>query len=194
MKKAIPKRKRDYQAEYQRRIARGKAKGLSLSQARGHPKAGEKPVRKPNPIPDTKIQISLRDLRKGHGLAHAAKQIRVSSERLRNQVVAEGFIEKARGRWVIRSDISRQMPIFHDGEELGIEVSNLDDISMIGKYNAAVGHFLNTNDYVYIEPFIDVFVIDAKGRSFDLETDANALYRLAATGIEPFEQVYRFKA
>ncbi len=34
--------KRDYKAEYARRIEQAKAKGLSRSQARGHPKANER--------------------------------------------------------------------------------------------------------------------------------------------------------
>ena len=36
------RKKRNYKAEYQRRIARGKAQGLSKSQSRGHPRKGEK--------------------------------------------------------------------------------------------------------------------------------------------------------
>lgn len=36
--------KRDYAAEYARRIARAEAKGLSRSQARGHAKPGERPA------------------------------------------------------------------------------------------------------------------------------------------------------
>jgi hypothetical protein len=194
MGNAKPKGKRDYKAEYRRRIARGKAKGLSLSQARGHPKATENPVRKPKPIPDEHLQISLRDLRKGYGLAHAAKQIRVSPERLRNQALAQGFIAKECGRWVINANLSRQMPVFSRGQELTLTISNPSTISRIGEYNAAVGHFLSTNDIAYIEPFLNESVTDSQGDENPLETDPNALYRLAASGIEPFEQVYRFIA
>ena len=35
-------RKRDYKAEYKRRVAKGKARGLSVSQSRGHPVKGER--------------------------------------------------------------------------------------------------------------------------------------------------------
>jgi len=40
----VKKRKRNYKAEYARRIKRGLARGLTPSQARGHPKRGEKPA------------------------------------------------------------------------------------------------------------------------------------------------------
>jgi hypothetical protein len=34
-------RKRNYKAEYRRRLKQGKARGLSISQSRGHPRKGE---------------------------------------------------------------------------------------------------------------------------------------------------------
>lgn len=34
----MAKKRRDYRAEYKRRIARGRARGMSVSQSRGHPK------------------------------------------------------------------------------------------------------------------------------------------------------------
>lgn len=83
------KRQRDYRAEYQRRIERGQARGLSRSQSRGHPKANERPIRAPRPIPDKQFQISLKALRSGSTLREIAKQIRVSPERFRNDVVPE---------------------------------------------------------------------------------------------------------
>ena len=61
MAKSI-KKKRDYRAEYRRRIERGIAKGLSLSQARGHPKTNEKPVGKRRPIEDELLQIKRKSL------------------------------------------------------------------------------------------------------------------------------------
>jgi len=192
MAKSTIKRKRDYKAEYRRRIERGIAKGLTRSQARGHPKATEKPVRKPKPIPDDKLQISLRDLRKGHGLAHAAKQIRVSPERLRNQAVEQGFIAKERGRWVINPNLSRQMPVISNGQMFTLTFSSPALISRVGQFNAAVGHFLSSNDIAFLEPFFNETVIDSNGNEHLLETDPNALYRLAASGMEAFENVYRY--
>ncbi len=58
--------RRDYRAEYARRIARGTAKGISRSQARGHPKPKEAAVslkRPPRPIADDRLQLAFRVLR-----------------------------------------------------------------------------------------------------------------------------------
>lgn len=40
----MARKKRDYKAEYKRRLARAKVLGISKSVARGHPKKGEKPL------------------------------------------------------------------------------------------------------------------------------------------------------
>lgn len=184
-------RKRDYRAEYQRRIERGLAKGLSLSQARGHPKAGEKPVRKPIPIPDKQFQISLKELRSGSSLAEAAKQIRVSPERFRNQAKALGAIRKHRGRWTVKKSLPREMLVYTEGQEQKITVSQYREASKLGRYMAAVGRFLNTNDIDHLKGFVGRWVKDREKKRYPLETDPNALYRLAITGSESFEQVYR---
>ena len=185
------KRKRDYRAEYKRRIERGLAKGLSRSQARGHPKASEKSVRAPRPIPDKQLQIGLKALRKGGSLAEVAKQIRVSPERFRNQAKALGALRKQRGRWTVKKSLPREMLIYTDGHELRITVALTREASKLGRYMSAVGRFLNTNDPDYLQPFIGKAVKDRSDNKYDLETDPNALYRLAATGSETFEQIYR---
>jgi hypothetical protein len=185
------KRKRDYRAEYQRRIERGQSRGLSRSQSRGHPKADEKPIRAPRPIPDKQFQISLKALRSGSTLREVAKQIRVSPERFRNQATALGAIRKQGGRWVVKKSLPRQMLVYTDGQSLRITISQFREASKLGQYMAAVGRFLRTNDAAHLEPFIGKSVRDSKGNRYPLETNPNPLYRIAATGSETFEQIYR---
>jgi len=191
MVKPISKRKRDYRAEYQRRVERGLAKGLSRSQARGHPKASEKLVRQPRPIDDDKLQISLKALRSGQSLAEAAKQIRVSPERLRNQAKALGAIHKRNRRWKVKKVLPRQMLIYSNGEALTIIIGRYHYASKLGRYMAAVGRFLSSNDISHLRPFIGKSVKDSEGGSYIFETDPNALYRIAASGADSFEQIYR---
>ncbi len=185
------KRQRDYKAEYRRRLERGRAKGLSRSQSRGHPKAKEKNIRKPRPISDAAFQISLRALREGKTLAEAAKEIRVSPERLRNQAKAKGIIRQQGRKWVVRKNLPRQMLIYSQGEAIKIIVGTMHQASKAGKYMAGVRNFLHKNDITFLEPFIEKSVTDTKKKKYVFETDPNALYRLAASGADTFEQVYK---
>lgn len=191
MSRTKSKHKRDYRAEYQRRIERGIKKGLSRSQARGHPKAKEKNIRKPRPISDDSLQISLKALRSGKTLAEAAREIRVSPERLRNQAKALGVIKRRGRQWIVRANLSRQMLVFSRGEEYSIIVGHMRHASKIGRYMSAVSKFLSSNDPVHLKPFIKKSVIDENGKVYIFETNPNALYRIAASGGETFEQIYR---
>ena len=185
------KQKRNYKAEYQRRIERGLAKGLSRSQARGHPGAKEKYTRKPKPIDDAALQISLKALRSGSTLTQAAREIRVSPERLRNQAKAKGAIRKKGQRWEVIPKLPRQMLIYSKGGASTIVVGTPAQASKAGRYMAAVGKFMRTNDPASLKPFIGKFVADKQGKKHPFETNPNTLYRLAASGMETFEQVYR---
>lgn len=80
-------RSRNYKAEYARRIAHGTAKGISRSQARGHPKPKELSVsskRPPKPIEDQRLQLAFKVLRQEKSLTAAAKAAKISPERLRH--------------------------------------------------------------------------------------------------------------
>ncbi len=182
---------RDYRAEYARRIERGLAKGLSRSQARGHPKAKEKNVRKPLPIGDAALQISLKELRAGKTLTEAARLIHVSPERLRNQAKAQGAIRRKGRRWVVRDSLPRRMLIYTGGAAIPITVGKMRQASSIGRYMAAVNKFLRTNDPASLKPFIGKSVTDIAGKKHPFETNPNTLYRISASGTESFEQVYR---
>ena len=186
-----PKPKRDYRAEYKRRIERGLSKWLSRSQARGHPKAKEKNIRKPRPISDDAFQISLKALRSGKSLSEAAKTIRVSPERLRNQARQLGIIKRNGRRWVVRKNLPREMLLYSNGEAVAITVGTFPNASKVGRYMAAVRRFLRSNDPKHLKPFIGKFATDTDRKKHNFETNPNALYRLSASGADSFEQVYR---
>jgi hypothetical protein len=185
-------RRRDFRAEYRRRIANALAKGLSRSQGCGHPKAAEIPPRPARrPFEEARVQLALRALRQERNFAKAAKAAKVSPERLRKYAVERGLIEKAGQRWRVRQDLPRRMLIFSNGRSLAITVADFQSASLVGRYMAAVRRFLETNDRSVLEPFIGQSVRDATGKEHPFETRPNVLYRLSAAGEHTFEQIYR---
>ena len=186
-------RKRDYRAEYARRIARGELRGLSRSQARGHPRAGELQLSKrpPAPLDDHRLQVALKELRRGRGLTVTARSIGVSPERLRHQVSSANLAKKRKGRWVTREDLPRRMLMYSRGQALVITVGDFREASQVGLFMSGVGRFLTSNDTAHLDPFAGRSVTDATGRHHPFETRPNVLYRLASSGTETFEQIYR---
>jgi hypothetical protein len=186
-----PKR-RNYAAEYARRIANAMARGMSRSQGRGHAQAAETSSRgPPRPIEDDRLQIALRALRKEKSFGEAARAARISPERLRKQAIERGLIEKSGRRWRTRADLPRRILIFSKGQSLAITVGDLSAASLAGRYMSAVGRFLDTNDRSALTPFVGRSVVDLSGKEHPLETRPNVLYRLASAAEHTFEQVYR---
>jgi hypothetical protein len=183
---------RDYKAEYQRRLARAAVRGLSRSQARGHAKAGEAPIRTSKAVKsDDRLEAALKALRRTGKQASAAKEAGVSPERLR-RFLRENALAERRGRaWRITDQRLRQMRVLTDGQSKMLTISGFDQASIVGSHLVAVRRFIETNDIAELESFIGRSVRDATGKSHPLETEPNSLYRLAAAGSEGFEQVYR---
>ncbi len=190
----MAKRKRDYKAEYRRRIEQGLAKGLSKSQARGHPRSGERhpSARTSKPRYDRRLEMGLKEMRRGKSLKAAARSAHVAPERLRTYAQGTGVVHKEGRRWVVKDDHRpRRVQVFSGGRAHEITVAGYAEAELVGRYMAAVKTFLDTNDPSNLRPFVGEWVSDVNGKPYLLETRPNILYRLDASGVEPFEQIYR---
>lgn len=180
-------RSRNYAEEYRRRIARGSAAGLSRSQARGHARSGEAPI-KQAPARDTAhLRRGIKAFLKIGSITTAAKEAGISAERLRREVY-EKRIAQREGRRVQR--LVREISIISRGRERTIKL-DFDAASMVGQYRNAVAKFLTTQDESLLAPFVGVSVTDLSGKSHPFETDLNTLYELSLMGSGTFEQIYR---
>jgi hypothetical protein len=191
LEQVVPKRQRNFAAEYARRIVRGLPRGLTIAQARGHSAPNQSTIRAPKPISDERLQLALRVLRQERNFATAARAARISPERLRKYAVEHALIEKSGRRWQTRPDLPRRMLIFSSGKSLAITVGDFESASLVGRYMAAVGRFLETNNCSVLTPFVGQSVRDVARTEHPFETRPNVLYRLSAAGEHTFEQIYR---
>src|SRR5262245_35946057 len=92
-------RKRDYTAEYARRIERGLKRGWSRSKARGH---GKIPRRRRKTSPRTygdKFELALKALRLSNNQRIAARSGRISPKRFRQFLREKRLAHFRKGRW-----------------------------------------------------------------------------------------------
>jgi hypothetical protein len=185
---------RDYKAEYRRRIARSAAKGISRSQARGHPKPSETAIsskRPPRPIEDDRLQLAFRVLRQEKSLSAAARAAKISPERLRHFATERDIIERQGRRWIVRHQLPRRMLLFSDGKAVPVVVGDFASASKVGRFMSAVSAFLRTNNPTGLREFEGASVADVSGKIHVFETRPNALYRLASAHDQSFEHIYR---
>lgn len=184
-------RKRDYKAEYQRRIAKGDKQGLSRSQSRGHARAGEKPVRAKPVQSDDRLEAALKLLRQNGDRTASAKSLGIAPERFR-RFLRENVLIEGRGRSLkITDNRHRYMTVISRGEAQELRLRDYDQASLNGQHLSAVREYIRTNIRELLLPFNDHAVIDSKGKAHPLETDPNELHRIAAQGDEVFHEIYR---
>lgn len=183
-------RKRDYKAEYQRRIANAEKRGLSRSQARGHARPGERGIRPAKARDDDRLDAALKTMRRTGSQSAAAKEHGISSERLRRYVRERGLAERKGRRWHFTDMRPRKMRIISDGEFKVLNLQGFDQASLNSRHSAAAWAFVTKGDVDLLRPFEGRSVIDEAGQSHPLETDPNTLHQLFAVE-EPFHQIYK---
>jgi hypothetical protein len=187
-------RKRDGNSTYQGRIARGLAKGLSRSQARGHPRAGERhtSAKAAERKPDRKLLEGLKALRETGSLTKASQKAKVAPERLRHFVQRLDFVERRGRRYSVGEDPWWRRVIFYSGgHKVDTVVQGYEPARLAGLYWEAVSEFRQTNDPAFLAPFQGVQIKDVNDNTYTFETRPNVVYRLANEGLSSFEQVYQ---
>jgi hypothetical protein len=71
-----------------------------------------------------------------------------------------------------------------------LTVRGYERARLVGEHHHAAGEFVRTNDIKLIKPFRGQTVEAVNGRRYLLETDPNALHRIAAMDSPPFHEIY----
>ena len=187
-------KKRNFKREYERRIANAARRGLSRSQARGHAKAGELPLRaKPISTADVapQIQDAIKEIRRSGNLTQAARSARIAPERLRRFLRENDLITRNGRKWTVTDNLKWHVTVISDGDYHEVTLSSFEQASLNGKHQAAVNAFKISNDIELLLPFAGQSVTDANGKTYPLETSPNILHRLLNAGSEVFHEIYR---
>ena len=185
-------RRRNYRLEYKHRKQRGLARGLSLSQARGHARAGERP-RPPNPVivnPKSKEEAAIRMMKAGMPLRHSAKSLGLSEQYLRRYVKENAGASRAGKRWVFDDQRARLFPVYSETKLKTLALAP-EQASLASLFMHAVRQFLVSGDASFLVPYEGQGVADVHGRFNRFETDPNRLYELDSAGELNFPEFYR---
>lgn len=181
-RKSKPKSRRQKQ---RRRPQRARPRSRKPARSRKKVQRRRKPLH-----PSPQIEIAVRELNRGRSLTVAARSVRLSPNDLRKTLKRLRLVKRKGKRWIFKDDRPRRIPAMTGGRTRNLTVRGYEQASFVGEYHQAVGKFLETNDAKSLKPFEGRTVQAANGRRYVLETDPNALHRIAAMDTPSFIEIY----
>ena len=192
---------RDFKAEYARRIERATTRGLSRSQARGHPRSGEGYASArgpPKPAYDGRLEEALRRLRRFGGSASAvAKEAGVSRERFTRYIQSVAGAYREGQTWRFQDQRIREITIVEAGQyhPVTIRVRGFEPAHEAGLHFHEAG--LALDDQSRFEEFVRRWegrgVRDVTGKFHPFSTALNHLYAAVLAQDYSFERFYRIE-
>lgn len=179
---------RKSKAGRKRRIARGPARRQSRIQARGHAKV---PVRRADAlVEDPRIEAGILEMNRGRSLTAAARALHLSRPRFLKFLVEHRLVKRKRQRWVINDKRPRRVQVMTAGRPRNLLLVGYQQACLVAYHHSAVAEFVRSNNLRHLRPFKGLTVQAVTGRRYVLETDPNALHRIAAMDSPPFHEIY----
>lgn len=129
-------------------------------------------------------------MNRGQSLAAAARELHVSPNNLRTALVRQRLAKRKGQRWITKDNRPRRVLVITAGRARPLTVRGYEQARLVGEHYQAVGEFVRKNAPELIDPFKGRAVQAVNGRRYVLETNPNALHRIAAMDSPPFHEIY----
>jgi hypothetical protein len=129
-------------------------------------------------------------MNRGSSLTEAARSVNLSPKSLQAFLGRRRIARRKGDRWTIKDNRPRRVPVMTKGRSRNLIVAGFKEAQLVGEHHNAVGNFVRTNDLALLRPFEGRLVRLTSGKEIPLETDPNALHRIAAMDTPPFHEIY----
>lgn len=158
------------------------ARGLSRSQARGHARHGEAPIRPKPAKPDRTLEDAIKAMRGGETLSAAAKRFHVGRERLVAYAKHHAGASREGRKWTFKDTRTRRIPIIaaNESHPVTIRVNDYHAAELAGQHYSEATEATEDPELfpTFIAKWEGTSITDVRGREFVLSTDPNQIFRI----------------